>query len=74
MIGLATPGAVPLEAGQTDPALRDASIDAFRAGMVAAAALAFAGAAIAWFGISDRAARAAAEQDAAPVAGRAGAA
>lgn len=69
----ATPGAVPLEAGQTDPALRGASIDAFRAGMVVAAALAFAGALIGWLGISDRAAREAAERDAAPVAGGAGA-
>ena len=49
--------AVPLARDQTDPELRDASLEAFRAGMVFAAALAFAGAAVAAIGISDREAR-----------------
>lgn len=47
-------GAVPLEKGQTDPALRDASTDGFRAGMTLAALLALAGAAVAGVGISNR--------------------
>ena len=51
-------GAVPIEKGQTDPALRDASTDGFRSGMVLAALLAFAGAAVAGAGISNREARA----------------
>jgi hypothetical protein len=41
----------PLARHQVDQALRDASIDAFRVGMLAAAALAFAGAVIAAVGI-----------------------
>jgi EmrB/QacA subfamily drug resistance transporter len=45
--------AVPLETGQVDPELRDASIDAFRVGMLVVAALAFAGAAVGAFGISN---------------------
>ena len=40
------PGAVPLAVDQVDPTLRSASIDAFRAGMILAAGLAFAGAAV----------------------------
>lgn len=50
-------GAVPLARDLEEPALRDASTDGFRAGMVLAAALAFAGAAVAAAGISDREAR-----------------
>jgi EmrB/QacA subfamily drug resistance transporter len=45
--------AVPLAQDQTDPELRDASIDAFRAGMLVVAGLAFAGAAVGAFGISN---------------------
>jgi EmrB/QacA subfamily drug resistance transporter len=59
----AHPDAVPLEAGQADPALRASSIDAFRAGMIVAAALAFAGAGIAWFGISNAQATSAARPE-----------
>jgi EmrB/QacA subfamily drug resistance transporter len=50
-------GAEPLDRGQQAPALRDASIDAFRAGMVAAAAFAFAGAAVGALGVSNLQAR-----------------
>jgi EmrB/QacA subfamily drug resistance transporter len=50
-------GAVPLATDQQDAQLRDASIDAFRVGMLVVAALAFAGAAIGAFGISNREAR-----------------
>jgi len=50
-------GAVPLARGQADEALRDASIDAFHIGMLLAAGLAFAGAAVAALWISDREAR-----------------
>ena len=46
--------AVPLAKGQEASELRDASIAGFRAGMVLAAALTFAGAAVAAVGISDR--------------------
>jgi EmrB/QacA subfamily drug resistance transporter len=49
--------AVPLAVGQSDPELRSASIDAFRAAIVVAASLAFAGAATAVLGISNRDAR-----------------
>jgi EmrB/QacA subfamily drug resistance transporter len=45
--------AVPLATSQTGDALRDASIAGFRAGMVLAAALAFAGALVAAVGISN---------------------
>ena len=45
--------AVPLAKDQTDPELREASIDAFRAGMLVVAGLAFAGAAVGAFGISN---------------------
>jgi len=55
-------GAVPIEKGQTDPALRDASTDGFRAGIALAAVLAFAGAAVAGAGISNREARAEASE------------
>jgi EmrB/QacA subfamily drug resistance transporter len=51
------PDAVPLAKGQEAPELRDASRDGFRAGMLLAAGLAFAGAAVAALGISDREAR-----------------
>jgi EmrB/QacA subfamily drug resistance transporter len=51
------PGAVPLAKGQEAPALREASIDAFRAGMLLVAGLAFAGAVIGAVGISNREAR-----------------
>jgi EmrB/QacA subfamily drug resistance transporter len=47
----------PLEKGQTADVLRDASIDAFRAGAVFIAALAFAGAAVSAIFISNREAR-----------------
>lgn len=43
----------PLEVGQTDPALREASVDAFRAAMLVAAGLGILGAAVAGFGISN---------------------
>ena len=49
--------AVPLAKDQTVPELRDASVAGFRAGMVVAAALAFAGAAVGAVGISNREAR-----------------
>ncbi len=49
--------AVPLATGQSDPELRDASIDGFRVGMALVAAFAFAGAAVAAFRISDREAK-----------------
>jgi len=45
---------VPLAKNQVDQALRDASIDAFRIGMLVAAALAFVGAAVAAVGIVNR--------------------
>jgi hypothetical protein len=54
--------AVPLDVDQTDPELRSASIDAFRVAMVVAAVLAFGGAAVAWFRISDADARVAGEE------------
>jgi EmrB/QacA subfamily drug resistance transporter len=50
--------AVPLGKNQRGAELRDASKDGFRAGMVLTAALAFAGAAVAGAGISNREARA----------------
>ena len=50
-------GAVPLAIDQRAPELREASVEAFRAGMAVAAALAFAGAAIGAFWISNREAR-----------------
>jgi EmrB/QacA subfamily drug resistance transporter len=50
-------GAVPIAIHQTAPGLRAASVDAFRAAMSVAAALAFAGAAIGAFWISNREAR-----------------
>jgi EmrB/QacA subfamily drug resistance transporter len=50
------PDAVPLARDQAAPELRDASVAGFRAGMAVAAALAFAGAAVGAFGISNRAA------------------
>jgi len=53
--------AVPLAKDQTAPELRDASVEAFRAGMLLAAALAFAGAAVGGAGISNREARGEAE-------------
>ena len=49
--------AVPLAKNQTSPELREASIDGFRAGMLLAAALTFAGAAVGAIGISNREAR-----------------
>jgi EmrB/QacA subfamily drug resistance transporter len=45
---------VPLARGQHDPALRQASIDGFRAAMAIAAGLSFAGAVVAALGISNR--------------------
>ena len=51
------PDAVPLARNQTAPELREASVDGFRAGMLLAAALAFAGAAVGGAGISNREAR-----------------
>jgi EmrB/QacA subfamily drug resistance transporter len=47
-------GAVPLAKNQQAPELRDASIAGFRAGMLVAAGLAFAGAAVGAVGISNR--------------------
>ena len=49
---------MPLAVDQTDPMLRDASIAAFRVGMLIAAGLAFAGAVVAWARISNEEARA----------------
>lgn len=60
--------AVALAAGQSDPELREASIEGFRAGMVVAAALAFAGAAVGALWVSNSDARAGAPA-AAPAAG-----
>ena len=57
---------VALARDQHDPALRAASVDAFRAAMLVAAGLAFAGALVGWFGISNRDARAAEEDTAVP--------
>jgi EmrB/QacA subfamily drug resistance transporter len=51
------PGTVPLAMGQTAEELREASVAGFRAGMLVAAALAFAGAAVGAFWISNRDAR-----------------
>ena len=45
--------AVPLAKGQTDPELRDASIEGFHVGMLVVAGLAFAGALVGAFGISN---------------------
>jgi EmrB/QacA subfamily drug resistance transporter len=45
--------AVPLAKEQADPELRDASVDAFRAGMLVVVGLAFAGAAVGALGISN---------------------
>jgi hypothetical protein len=50
------PDAVPLARNQAPAELRDASVAGFRAGMAVAAALAFAGAAVGAFWISNRAA------------------
>jgi EmrB/QacA subfamily drug resistance transporter len=55
--------AVPLAKGQAEPELRDASTDAFRAGMVVVAALAFAGAAAGALGISNAEAASAQARD-----------
>ena len=52
--GVDAEGAVPLALNQVAPELREASVDGFRAGMLVAAALAFAGAAVGAFGISNR--------------------
>lgn len=59
------PAAVPLAAGQTDPVLRAASIGAFRAAMLVAAGLAFAGAVVGALWVSNEDARVAAESEAA---------
>ena len=50
-------GAVPLAVGQHDPALRDASVAAFRAGILIAAGLAFIGAAVGALAVSNADAR-----------------
>ncbi|MGH3010456.1 MAG: MFS transporter [Gaiellaceae bacterium] len=55
--------AVPLAKDQTAPELREASVDAFRAGMGIAAGLALAGAAVGAFWISNREARGEAPPD-----------
>jgi MFS family permease len=60
--------AVALATGQTDPELRSASVDAFRAGMLVAAGLAFAGAAVGALWVSNSDARAGAPAPA-PAAG-----
>jgi EmrB/QacA subfamily drug resistance transporter len=62
------PDAAPLGAAQADAALRAASVDGFRAGMVLAAALAFAGAAVGGLGLSDREARGEAAEVSGPAA------
>jgi EmrB/QacA subfamily drug resistance transporter len=54
--------AVPLAKNQRDAELRDASTDAFRVGMLFVACLAFAGAAVGAFGISNRDAQAPEEE------------
>jgi MFS family permease len=59
------PDAVPIAKDQQGEALRDASVDAFQVGMIIAAGLAFAGAAIAGLGISNREARGEASEPAA---------
>jgi EmrB/QacA subfamily drug resistance transporter len=59
-------GGVPFARGEDDPELRAASVDAFRAAMVAGALLAFAGAAVAAVGISNAEARADREDATAP--------
>jgi EmrB/QacA subfamily drug resistance transporter len=59
------PDAVPIAKDQRGEALRDASVDAFQVGMIIAAGLAFAGAAIAGLGISNREARGEASEPAA---------
>ena len=51
---VASDTAVPLARGQSDQALRDASVDGFRSGMFLAAGLAFAGAAVGAVGIVNR--------------------
>jgi EmrB/QacA subfamily drug resistance transporter len=56
------PGAVPLAKDQRSPELRGASRDAFRAGMLVVAGLAFVGAAVGAVGISNREARGGAEE------------
>jgi EmrB/QacA subfamily drug resistance transporter len=63
---VASDSAVPLARDQVDDALRDASISGFRAGMVFAAVLAFAGAAIAALGIVNREPAEVSEQAPAP--------
>jgi EmrB/QacA subfamily drug resistance transporter len=55
-------GHVPLARGQREPHARSASVDSFRAAMLCAAALAFAGAAIGAAGISNSDARRTAER------------
>lgn len=52
---------MPLAAGEADATAREASIDAFRVGMLVAAGLAFAGAAVGAFWVSNDDARAATE-------------
>jgi predicted MFS family arabinose efflux permease len=59
---------VPLAKDQAGTALGDASLDAWRAGMAVVAALAFAGAAVSAIFISNREARAGAEEEAQPEA------
>jgi EmrB/QacA subfamily drug resistance transporter len=56
------PRAVPLAKDQRSPELRGASKDAFRAGMLAVAGLAFVGAAVGAVGISNREARSGVEE------------
>jgi MFS family permease len=56
------PRAVPLAKDQRSPELRGASRDAFRAGMLVVAGLAFVGAAVGAVGISNREARGGAEE------------
>jgi EmrB/QacA subfamily drug resistance transporter len=56
---------VPIARQQTEPALRSASVDAFRVAMLIASGLAFAGAAVAALGISNDEARRAREEPAA---------
>jgi len=66
--GGGTEEAIALARGQRDPELRAASIDAFRAGMVVVALLAFAGAVVAALGISNAEAARVKQSEAGPAA------
>jgi EmrB/QacA subfamily drug resistance transporter len=59
-------GGTPFAVGQTSPDLRSGSVDAFRAGMIVVAVLAFAGALVGALGISNEQAREGRKADKAP--------